>query len=779
MFKLSLRAALLGASMCSISSVYAQSAATATGTGPQSVASDESGDIIVTAQKRAERLSDVPVSITAVTGEQLAKQGITSPADLEKIAPGFTYRLSQYGTPIFSIRGIGFYDEQLAVSPTVTVYVDQAPIPYARMTEGAALDVERVEVLKGPQGTLFGQNATGGAVNYIAAKPGKDLEAGFDLNYGRFNETQIGGFVSTPLTETLGIRVAGRYEHRGNWQYSTTRDDGIGKRDFLVGRTILDWAPGDRLKIELNINGWRNKSDMQIAQARGYLPVNPGAPTTPVTIANAAALTSYPYVTGDNNRAADWDADKSFRRNDSFYQFAGRASYEVTDNLSLVSITSYSHLKVFSPVDTDGTNVFDHVIYQIGRVSSFSEELRLEGELNDRIRFVIGGNYQKDRTREFQHVNLRGSNAELAGIFFNTLDESNNQNVRDLAGFASLEYKLTDKLTLQGAVRYTDENRSFSGCLADGGGPQGFRVALAAIGLNIGENQCITLGPDGVPGIYTASLDQNNTSWRGSISWKPDSDTLLYANVTKGYKAGTFGTLPAVSSAQLKPVTQESVVAYEAGFKLSLADRKLDISGAAFYYDYSDKQIQGFVLVPPFGNLPALVNIPKSRLAGAEFNITARPVRGLRLTGSVTYLDSKVSDSAILPSPFGNTIDVKNEAFPATPKWQLQSDAEYDFPLSPTVSGFVGASGTWRSRTSAQFGADAGPAGTQDYFKIKGYGLLDLRAGVEIGERYRVQVYGRNVTNTQYWNNVTHIYDTFDRVTGMPATYGMMFSARL
>lgn len=119
MFKLSLRAALLGASMCSISSVYAQSAATATGTGPQSVASDESGDIIVTAQKRAERLSDVPVSITAVTGEQLAKQGITSPADLEKIAPGFTYRLSQYGTPIFSIRGIGFYDEQLAVSPTL------------------------------------------------------------------------------------------------------------------------------------------------------------------------------------------------------------------------------------------------------------------------------------------------------------------------------------------------------------------------------------------------------------------------------------------------------------------------------------------------------------------------------------------------------------------------------------------------------------------------------------------------------------------------------------
>ena len=778
MFKISLRAALLGASIFSGCAVHAQSAST--GAAPQQEAAPEVGDIIVTAQKRAERLNDVPVSITAISGDQLAKQGITSTADLEKIAPGFTYRLSQYGTPIFSIRGVGFYDEQLAVSPTVTVYVDQAPIPYARMTEGAALDVDRVEVLKGPQGTLFGQNATGGAVNYIPAKPGNKFEAGLDASYGRFDEAQVGGFISTPLTDTLGIRVAGRYESRGDWQQSVTRSAGIGKRDFLVGRTIIDWKPTNRLKVELNVNGWRNKSDMQIAQARGYLPVNPAAPTTPVTIANAAALASYPYVTGDNNRAADWDADKSFRRNDSFYQIAVHLAYELTDHLNLVSISSYSHLKVFSPIDTDGTNIFDHVIYQMGKVSSLSQELRFEGELSDRLRFVLGGNYQKDKTREFQHVFLRGSNAELAGVFFDTLNESNNQDIRDLAGFASLEYKLTDTLTVQGAARYTDENRNFTGCLADGGGPQGFRVALAAIGLNVGENQCITLGANGAPGLYRAPLNQNNTSWRGNVSWKPNADTLLYANITKGYKAGTFGTLPAVSSAQLKPVTQESVVAYEAGFKVTLANRKVDISGAGFYYDYSNKQIQGFILVPPFGNLPALVNIPRSRLAGVELNLTARPLHRLRLTAGVTFLDSKVRGSAVLPSPFGNAVDVRGESFPATPKWQLQGDTEYNFRLSSNVSGFVGASGTWRSKTSAQFGADAGPAGTQDFFKVNAYGLLDLRAGAEFeGGRYRVQVYGRNVTNTQYWNNVTHIYDTYDRVTGMPATYGIMLSARI
>src|SRR5579862_7168638 len=135
-------------------------------------------EVIVTAQKRSERLTDVPVSISALSADQLAQQDVTTPADLEKIVPGFTYRLSQNGTPIFQIRGIGFYDEQLAVAPAVTIYVDQVPLPYGRMAEGASLDLERVEVLKGPQGTLFGENSTGGAVNYIAAKPTDHFAAG-------------------------------------------------------------------------------------------------------------------------------------------------------------------------------------------------------------------------------------------------------------------------------------------------------------------------------------------------------------------------------------------------------------------------------------------------------------------------------------------------------------------------------------------------------------------------------------------------------------------------
>src|ERR1700689_2880634 len=139
-------------------------------------ATSELPEIMVTAEKRSERLNDVPLSITALSDDQMSKQGIDDVADLQKVVPGFSYRLSQNGTPILQIRGIGFYDEQVAVSPTVTVYVDQVPLPYGRMIEGASLDLERVEVLKGPQGTLFGQNSTAGAINYIAAKPTSSFE---------------------------------------------------------------------------------------------------------------------------------------------------------------------------------------------------------------------------------------------------------------------------------------------------------------------------------------------------------------------------------------------------------------------------------------------------------------------------------------------------------------------------------------------------------------------------------------------------------------------------
>jgi iron complex outermembrane recepter protein len=743
--------------------------------------SREFADIIVTAQKRSERLLDVPLSVTAVSGDQLAKQGVTSPADLEKIVPGFTFQSSQYGTPVYQIRGIGFFDNQVAVSPTVAIYTDQAPIPYSRMAAGASLDLERVEVLKGPQGTLFGQNSTGGAINYIAAKPTSDFATGLDATYGRFNEVILGGFVSGPLSDTLGIRIAARYEGRDGWQRSITRDDSTGKRNFLVGRILFDWHPSDRLKIGLNINGWRDRSDLQTGQARAFLPANPQVLATPGPIAVQRGFIAYPYPTGStSNRLGDWDAGLDLGRRDSFYQIAGRIDYSVTDDLNLVTISSYSHAKSYNPFDTDATNVVGSQAVQFGRIDSFSQEVRLEGAAGDKLKWIVGGNYQHDKTHDYIEPPIFNvSISEFGGIHFVGPYQLNDQRIRDIAGFGSLEYKITDTLSIQGSARYTDESRKFSGCGVDPGTSEGIRIPLNLyLGYSVAPGQCVTKLPDGTSGLYQTDFKQHNTSWRGSINWKVRPDVLLYANITKGYKSGSFGTLPAFNYTQYIPVSQESVVAYEAGFKASVVDRRVDVTGAAFYYDYTDKQIQGFVIDSIFGFLPSLINIPKSRLTGAEFNVTARPFSGLRLSAGASYVNSKVKGSIFATSPFGANVDIQGEAFPSTPKWQLQGDAEYNFDLNSNLSAYVGAGGSYRSQTQAAFGSKTGPAGTQDYFDIKGYALLDLRAGLDFGEKYRVQVFGKNVTGTRYWNTVAKLTDTIVRLTGLPTTYGISFSLR-
>jgi iron complex outermembrane receptor protein len=746
--------------------------------GTQTGAGQDLPEVIVTAEKRRQRLADVPLSISAVSADQLTQQGVTSPADLEKIVPGFTYRLTQNGTPVFQIRGIGFYDEQLAVAPAVTIYIDQVPLPFGRMAEGAALDLERVEVLKGPQGTLFGENSTGGAVNYIAAKPTDTFTAGTDLTYGRFNEVDLNAFVSGPLATGLTARLAVQTQNRDDWQVSATRDGSVGQRDFQTSRLLLDWHPDDPLKVELNVNGWFDRSDTQMGQARTYLPVSAAPPGTPQTIQMATNLINYPYLTRDSNRIADWDAGRSFARDDRFYQAAARIDYAATDNLRLVSISSYSNLRVETPVDTDGTPYTALFIEQTGRVGSFSQEVRLEGNIG-RVDWMAGGNYQKNETRETQYVTINGSNSQaftgVGFIHFNGINLINDGDIRDKAGFTNLTYRLTDTVSIQAAGRYTSEDLQFHGCMADGGGPLGFRIAFPP---GIPPGGCLTIQADGKSGLYTTSLDQNNVSWRGSISWKPTSDALLYANATKGFKSGSFGTLPAVSYLQFKPVSQESVIAYETGFKLDLAQRTVNVSGAAFYYDYDNKQIQGYVLVPPFGNLPYLVNIPKSRIAGGEIDLTALPMQGLRWTLGATYIESKVLGTALVGSPYGQTINAGGEAFPATPLWQVQNDLQYDFPVSSDMNGFVGASYSYRTATVAAFGEGTGPQGTGALFNIRAYGLLGARAGVEIKERYRIQLFGENLTDTQYWNNVTHIYDTADRVTGFPLTFGVRLSAR-
>jgi len=735
---------------------------------------NDPGEIIVTAQKRSQTINSVPMSISAATGDDLVKQGITDASQLSKIVPGFTFTQTAYGTPVYTLRGVGYQDNTLSAAPAVSTYLDEVPIPFPAMTVGLAMDLERVEVLKGPQGILYGQNSTGGAINYIAAKPTDEFSAGFDASYGRFNTFDAQGFVSAPITDTLKARASVRWIRSDDWQKSFSRDDSNGSIDRVMGRLLLDWQPTSRLSVSVNLNGWSDRSDSQAGQYVAALPLS--------VAQSPEELVSYPIAPA-NSRAADWTPGFNLHMDNSFYQASTRIGLELSDNIKLTSITAYLRYKRYLPQDTDGTafEIFD--VLATAKANSLYQELRLSGDIG-RLDWMIGGNYQRDRTREQYDLNARvSSNNPFLGLPFPGALVQNQQNVESKAVYANLEYQLTDTLTLQGGLRYTDSKRYFAGCTRDNG--DGTVAAIwTVLGSFLGvpasaapkAGECVIINATTLrPGLFEDELNEDNVSWRGGVTWSPRNGSLLYANVSRGYKSGTYPTLSGTTTSQLAPAPQESVLAFEAGFKQNLFG-SLQLNGAAFHYKYDDKQIRGRKLDAVFTSLNALVSVPKSHITGFELSANWRPIPGLTISPAVTLVDSKIDSSSagnfINYNLLGQLGDFTGEPLPYTPKWSGNIDSEYNWALGSSWNAFVGGNFSFQSSSNSSFGQLA-------MFRNNAYELLDLRAGVESSDgRWRVGLFGQNVTNSYYWTSATRNQDTLVRMASMPATYGIRVSFR-
>lgn len=775
-------ACLLGASALALglgrpASAQQVQAAAAPAGGTSNQPAAQLQEIVVTAQKRSEKVNDVPISIVTATGQDLIKRGITDPAQLEKLTPGFSYEKASYGTPVFTLRGVGLYDTSQGVTPAVAVYVDQIPLPFAPMTRGASLDVQRVEVLKGPQGTLFGENSTGGAMNYIAAKPTKDFTYGGVVDYGRFNAIDAEGYVSGSLTDNLRGRLAVRTEQQDAWQYSYTRGSQLGAKHYVAARTLLDWDPTSAVSFELSLDGWVDTSDTQAPQVRQFAFQSPNPATAnPAAI---AALTGYPLPPNDP-RAADWDPNREFRQDNRFYQAALHGQVQLSRDLTLNSLTAYSHYQTTSLTEGDGTAFTSFDAAPVALLTSIFQELRLSsGAADDRIKWMVGGNYNHEIANEDQNDPVGGTAEIVAGIPYDSAESENHQKVDTWGVFGSGDIRLTDELTFQGSTRYTQESRDFVGCLRDGGDGS---LALAMNALmqilsgrpgTAAPGGCVTFDTDFHAVLVHKTLNEDNVSWRGSLNWKPNRDLLTYVSISRGYKAGNFSTLPGLTPDQFDPLTQESVLDYEAGTKASLLHHRLQLNGAVFYYDYTNKQLLGMIQNPIFGTLPGAVSVPKSRILGWELEANWLPIEGLQVNAGVSYVNSKIEQDPALPiDPYGVERSFVGEQFPYTPMWQSDIDAEYRFPLNDRLHGFFGGNLNYRSHSYAQFGED-------QLFLLDDRTLLDLRAGIDNGASgWRVQIFGHNVTNQKYYTQTARLTDTVISWTGMPVTYGIQLSYR-
>jgi iron complex outermembrane recepter protein len=750
-------------------------------------------EVIVTAQKRSESINKVAMSITALSGDTLREQNIRTVQDLAQVVPGLTYAASLLDTPVYSIRGVGFYETTLAAYPDVSIYVDQVPLPLPVLAGNVGLDLERVEVLKGPQGILFGQNSTGGAINYIAAKPTDKLEAGADLGIGRFNDATFSAFLSGPLSDTLGARLSFQSEQSGPWQHTYHANPGAtnGAISKYAGRLLLDWKPLDTLRFELNLNGGVDQSQPIAPQLIG---VSLQSPDSPI---NGPILLNYPHAP-DDARAADFTLRNKPRSNNSQYQLSLRGDYSPVEDLTLTSITAGVHYDRDEAVEFGGVSIDGPVGPDLGdeeltqdfaTISSFFQELRIANSNSDSVRWLAGVNFDHTRVYEFNLYDYSGSSEAnspgtkaFVGVNLTNTPFYSTQTMNNYAGFGNVDWDITPKVTLAAGARYTQADRKADICtagVAGGGSDEAFYNLMVAFhpGVAIAPltpADCVTLDPTTLYSLrqgYFSTLNEHNVSWHGGVNYRPTSNLLAYVNVTKGYKAGSLPMLSAETTVQYIPVKQESVLDYEGGFKLSLLDHAVQLNGAGFHYDYTNKQIRTQLLQPIFGILNNLQNVPKSTVDGGELEIAWQPTSGLRLSAAATYLNAQIVEF-VGTNAGGIRADYAGSKVPYSPKFSSNASAEYNWGISDAYIATVGGTLTQRSVSYATIGP-------QPIDRIDAYVLLDLRAAISTQSgKYRVELWGKNVTNKFYWNNVSHPYDTVVRYAGMPATYGLSLSAR-
>lgn len=775
-------------------------------------------EIIVTARKRAESINDIGGAVLAITGEQLQDFGVIDTSDLAALTPGFTFAETGAGVPVFTIRGVGFNDLSYGSASTVTVYVDEIGIPYPVMSQGALLDVAQVEILKGPQGTLFGRNTTGGLVNYIAAKPSDDPSFGASMSYSSYQTGELSFHGNIPLTDGLRSRIAFRTIQSGTgWQENAVNDETLGKKNKTALRASIDADLGEKLTALVQFNWWEDKSGTQAPQTIRLTPQNPTNATiiglaTPLVAANPAV---------DDNNIAAWTRGQDFQKDMSTTSINLRLEYPISDNVEIVSLTGYAKFEdkgsLFPRDGTQGISFTDanaagftnflipgvgfrpNILESefpflpalnfknTGEIKTFSQEIRVVGSSGD-LDWIVGGYYADDTNdtgtrQDIQAISNTTFVADLPFLNFATIDTIANQDTTNISGFANFTYAANDDLNVIVAARYSDVKTGFEGCTADTGlGDLGafFTLAGIAVGGGFGAGECGTSITDGLDaagnpnrirhGLITDELNESSLAFKLGAEWNMSDDVLLYAAYDRGFKAGAFPNLAANLDIQYAPAVQEQLDAIEAGFKATLADGLLQLNGSAYYYDYKDKQLLGSLVAPPFGVLRRLVNAPKSTVLGGEFDFTWAPTDGLFFSGGASYVDSEIKNYTG-PDQFGIDFDFSGSPFPYTAKFQTNALFNYEMPISGKMKGFIGGDANYSSKINADF---VPAAGIDPDFVLPSRTIFNARVGIAAeNDRWRLSVWSRNFTDEFSTTNVIKSGDNLIRFTGQPRMFGV------
>lgn len=712
---------------------------------PQAVAAaptDGLGEIVVTARRREENLQKVPISITAYTAKDLTARQIDNISQIAASTPNLTFNSSapvsgsNTAASIF-IRGIGQTDFTLVTDPGVGLYLDGVYI--ARSVGGVLdlVDVQRVEVLRGPQGTLFGKNTIGGAINITSTPPTGKFDGSIQLTTGSRKRIDGKAVINFPVSSTLAIRLSGATLNQGGY-VNNLNGPKLGNTKAILGRAAIHWTPAPNFKVDISADYTRRRERAQAMKLLDFNP-NAGAPTFGPyngVVAPALGLPIFdsrftlggPYQTfqGDNPLAIS---------NLNLWGVSATAELDVSDALAIKSITAYRKFDSQFGRDSDNSPSTIVETYDDIRHHQFSQELQLFGKTaSDSIEWLVGGYYFNERGNDLNNV--------YTSVLL--IQSGGEASTRSKAAFGHLVLHATDKLRVTGGLRYTNERKTFL---------PNQKVLFYSYTQSLFGGAGFTDGQAILPSV-TSERSFNNLSAMAGLDYQWTSRFMTYLSLSQGFKSGGFNQRVFPPRASPGSFAPEKADVAEVGFKWSNDAGTVRLDADTFYTRYKNIQVKIIDVVAP-----GTGNAAKGRIYGGEAELTLKPVSALTLNATAGYLNTAYTGFAANFDP-AQGIN-KNNRFVNSPKWSFSAAANYVIPLGDTGSLTVHGDWGYRSKTYND-------AANSERIAQKAYSLFNANLLFNTADRlWQVSAGVRNIGDKAYLLTGNDEFNGFGYVEGV------------
>ena len=716
-------------------------------------------DVVVTAQRREESAQSIGIALTVLTTDALNDAGVTKVNDLENAVPSLEVEPAfGSGQAQFRLRGVGFIDYTANNSSPVAVNLDGVALPFPIQTQGEIFDVSRVEVLRGPQGTLYGRNTTGGAINFITNRPTGDLQAGFDVSYGSHDALAGEGFVSGPIADGLRARLSVATEQGGAWQRERVTNAKLGDKDKVGARLQLEWDAASNVNLRFTLHASQDKSDAYGLQLIApFQPTAAGAPLIP-------ADTS-PYATGWSLRPGFAQAvgispgTKPGVDNSNL-----GANFDITVDFGGVrfsSITAYNKLIRRELGDWDASDYVESDVFFHDHTKVFSEEAHLASTGTGPFGWVAGAYYSDEKLHESFYSDFV---QRLGGA----ADTDYEQDGKTFGIFGQGNYRFTDSLKGILGLRYEHESLDLKNLLTY------FSVANPPV---FDSSAFVLSGATPL----NKSLTDSDVSGKIGLEYQIAPRDLLYATISRGVKSGGFTAHNTLNQAAVDPFLPEKLTAYEVGIKADLS-ATFRLNAAAFHYTYKDEQILSKIFDSVSQSYIGRFVNADSKIDGAEVELTWRPADSLQITQFVGYKTGKYTsqllNSNIAPTDFnGHDLDFPKTSYGG------------EIALTLPVAGFRVRSEvnySYHDKYDQVFLLEAVQDGTGDLagppqFQIESYWLANASVTLlpDAGNKWAVGLWVHNLTNQKYFLTKNFFLpNTNVGAAGEPTTVGVRLSMK-